>query len=208
VFRGGAVAAVCAATLCLGGCTTVVMETARKVYEDRSTDQQWTDVQIASSVLGTLSDKDKGLLLDVSADVWELRVMLTGTVVDSRTRQDLVQRVRADRRILKVYDEIQVVSPEEQARRRAASNNPPGKREGAERVVGDVWIETKISAQLITTGGVTSVNYRWRSVRGTVYLIGRAQTRQELATVLGIVRATDGVLQVRQFIEVRPNAKS
>jgi osmotically-inducible protein OsmY len=45
-------------------------------------------------------------------------------------------------------------------------------------------------------------------VRGTVYLIGRAQTRQELATVLGIVRATDGVLQVRQFIEVRPNAKS
>ena len=94
------------------------------------------------------------------------------------------------------------------ASRRAASTNPPGKREGAERVVGDVWIETKISAQLIAASGVTSVNYRWRSVRGTVYLIGRAQSRQELATVLGTVRATDGVLQVRQFIEVRPNAKS
>ncbi|MDE2418620.1 MAG: BON domain-containing protein [Burkholderiales bacterium] len=183
------------------------METAKKAHEDRSTDQQWTDVQIASSVLSALGEKDKGLLLDVSADVWELRVLLTGTVVDHQTRQDLVRRVRADRRILKVYDEIQVVSQEEQARRRAASTTPPGKREGAERVVGDMWIETKISAQLISAGGVTSVNYRWRSVRGTVYLIGRAQTRQELATVLGLVRATDGVLQVRQFIEVRPNGK-
>jgi osmotically-inducible protein OsmY len=201
-------AAVCAATLCLGGCTTVVMETAKMAREDRSSDQHWTDTQIASSVLGVLSDKDKALLLDVSADVWELRVMLTGTVVDSQTRQDLVRRIRVDRRILKVYDEIQVVSQEEQARRRAASTTPPGKREGAERVVGDVWIETKISAQLIAAGGVTSVNYRWRSVRGTVYLIGRAQTRQELATVLGTVRATEGVLQVRQFIEVRPSAKS
>jgi osmotically-inducible protein OsmY len=184
------------------------METAKMTREDRSSDQHWTDTQIASSVLGTLSDKDKALLLDINVDVWELRVMLTGTVVDNQTRQDLVRRIRADRRILKVYDEIQVVSQEEQARRRASSTTPPGKREGAERVVGDVWIETKISAQLITTGGVTSVNYRWRSVRGTVYLIGRAQNRTELNAVLGIVRGTDGVSQVKTFIEVKPVARS
>ena len=206
MFRGGAVAAVWRPP-CAWGCTTVVMETARKVYEDRSTDQQWTDVQIASSVLGTLSDKDKGLLLDVSADVWELRVMLTGTVVDSRTRQDLVQRVRADRRILKVYDEIQVVHRKSRAPARGQQQSSGQARRGRARG-GRCVDRDQNFAQLITTGGVTSVNYRWRSVRGTVYLIGRAQTRQELATVLGIVRATDGVLQVRQFIEVRPNAKS
>lgn len=199
---------VCVVALNLGACTAVVMETARKAHEDRSTSQQWTDAQIGTSVLATLGEKDKGLLLDVSADVWEQRVMLTGTVVDNATRQDLVRRIRADRRILAVYDEIQVVSQDEQARRRAASSNPPSRREGAERVAGDMWIETKISAQLIAKGGVTSVNYRWRSVRGTVYLIGRAQNRQEFNAVMAIVRGTEGVLQVRQFVEVRASDKT
>jgi osmotically-inducible protein OsmY len=144
----------------------------------------------------------------VNADVWEQRVLLTGTVVDSLTRQELVRRVKADPRIVKTHDEIQVVSKEEQARRRAATHPSATKREGTDRVMSDVWIETKISAQLIAAKEVTSVNYRWRSVRSTVYLIGRAQSRTELNAVLAIARATDGVAQVKTFIEVKPVAKS
>ena len=201
-------AAVCALVLCLSGCTAVVVETAKKAHEDRTTDHQWMDTQIAASILSSLSDKDNSLLLDVSVDVWEQRVLLTGTVVDNLTRQELVRRVKADPRVLKIHDEIQVVSKEEQTRRRAAANPSATKREGTDRVIGDVWIETKISAQLITAKEVTSVNYRWRSVRSTVYLIGRAQSRTELNTVVSIARATEGVSQVKQFIELSPRLKS
>jgi osmotically-inducible protein OsmY len=194
--------------LCLSGCTAVVMETAKKAREDRTTDHQWTDTQIATSIFSNLSEKDNNLLLDVNVDVWEQRVLLTGTVVDNLTRQELVRRVKADPRVLKAYDEIQVVSKEEQARRRAATNPGATKREGTDRVISDVWVETKISAQLIAAKEVTSVNYRWRSVRSTVYLIGRAQSRTELNTVVAIVRATEGVSQVRQFIEIKLLPKS
>jgi len=202
------ISVVCALALNLGACTAVVMETARKAREDRSTDHQWTDTQIATSILSDLNEKDSGLLLDVSVDVWEKRVLLTGTVTAQQMRQDLVRHVKADPRVLKVHDEIQVLSKEEQARRRAAAKPAPTQREGTDRVISDVWIETKISAQLIAAQNVTSVNYRWRAVRSTVYLIGRAQSRSELNAVLGIVRGTDGVAQVKTFIEVKPAAKS
>ena len=62
--------------------------------------------------------------------------MLTGTVADSRTRADVLRLVRADKRVQPVYDEIQVVSLGEQARRRAAaSKRDASKKEGFERFV-------------------------------------------------------------------------
>lgn len=199
---------VCAVALNLGACTAVVMETAKKAREDRSTNHQWTDTQIATSILSDLNEKDSGLLLDISVDVWEQRVLLTGTVTAQQMRQDLIRHVKADPRVLKVHDEIQVVSKEEQTRRRAAAKPTPTQREGTDRVINDVWIETKISAQLIATQNITSVNYRWRAVRSTVYLIGRAQNRTELNAVLGIVRGTEGVSHIKTFIEVKPVTRS
>lgn len=188
-----------------GGCTTIVFEAAKKAREDRVTDHQFTDTRIGAGILSGLADKHRNLFFDVNADVWETRVLLTGTVADARARRDIVQMVHADKRVLKVHDEIQVVSHEEQARRSDATKKKNGTpKEGIDRVISDVWIETRISAQLISTSDITSVNYRWRSVRSVVYLIGRAQSRGELKAVLEIVRATEGVSQIRSFVEVKP----
>lgn len=187
------------------GCVTVVTETAKKAFEDRNTDDQLTDTKMGVSLLAALADKDTNLAIDVSTDVWEQRVLLTGTVSDSQSRRDVLQVVHADKRVKVVYDEIQMVSKEEQTRRRdAVKNKNPNKKEGVDRAVSDFWIETKISAQLISASDVTSVNYRWRSVRNSVYLIGRARTKAELAKVLGIIRATEGVAQVKTFVEIKP----
>ena len=191
------------------GCTALVLETAKKLREDRQTDDQITDTQIGVNFLSVLSDRDNKLLLDVNADVWELRVMLTGTVADPKTRQELIKLAHADKRIKKIHDEIQVVSTAEQARRLNASRYPDAApKEGLSRVVGDLWIETKISAKLIAHADVTSVNYRWRSVRNITYLIGRAQSQSELEKVLGIINDTNGVSQVKSFVEVKPVLRS
>ena len=187
------------------GCTTILMETGKKAFEDRSTEDQVTDTKIASSILAGLTDKDESLLLDVSADVWEQRVMLTGTLDDPAVRDEVLKLMKSDTRIKRVYDEIQIVTPEEKERRRKFAEEKKQKdTEGTGQTVDDIWIATKIEAQLIAAKGVTSVNYRWRSVRNQVYLIGRAQTQAELDNVLGICRTTKGVTSVKHFVEVKP----
>jgi len=195
--------------LTMGGCMTVLTETAKKAMEDRTTEDQVTDTKIGTAILSSLSDKDKGLLLDVNTDVWEQRVLLTGTLDNAQTRQEVVQLVRTDGRAKKIYDEIQIVTKaEKEQRREAAKNKDEEKKEGVGQSVNDFWIETKISAKLLGAGGVTSVNYRWRSVRNTVYLIGRARSQAELKIVLEKIRATEGVSNVKHFVEIKPVAKS
>ncbi len=192
----------------LQGCTTIMIETGKKAFEDRTTEDQVTDTKIGSGILSSLSDKDKGLLLDVNTDVWEQRVMLTGTLDDPAVREEVVQMAKADLRVKQVYDEIQIVTPEEKERRRKAAEEE-GKKdtEGAGQSVDDFWIATKIEAQLVAEEGVTSVNYRWRSVRNQVYLIGRAGSQEELNKVLEVIRQTEGVLSVKQFVEIKPVPK-
>lgn len=181
------------------GCMQVYEQAAKTAFEDRSNDDHILDVKIDTNILSALSDKDKSLLLDVKTDVWEQRVMLTGTLDDPKMKADVVRLVKqADPRVKQIYDEIQIVSKEEKEQRReAAKNKDESKKEGVGQAVNDFWIETKINSQLLSTRGVTSVNYRWRSVRDVVYLIGRSRSDDELKTVLGIVRKTEGVTVLR-----------
>lgn len=110
------------------GCLTVI----ERAMEDRLTKDQVTDAEIGAGILSRFSDKDAGLLLDVNVDVWEQRVMLSGTLDNARMRQDVVQMVRADSRVREVYNEIQIVTEaEKQQRREASKNKDKPKKEGA-----------------------------------------------------------------------------
>ncbi len=192
-----------------GGCAptagTVLTAAAQKAWEDRSTGDQVTDTKITTGILKRLADKDKDLRLDVSVDVWEQRVMLTGTLDDARTRGGVAKLARADDRIKAFHNEIQVVSTAQRdQRRQQAEQKDSGEKGGFRQTVDDVWIETKIKGKLLAASGVTSVNYFWRSVRNAVYVIGRARTAAELKKVLAIIRDTDGVKGVKHFIQIKP----
>ena len=196
----GAIAGGCAPT---GG--VVLTAAAQKAFEDRTTEDQVTDAKITTGILKRVADKDKDLLLDVSVDVWEQRVMLTGTLDDAKMRGDVANLARADKRIKAFHNEIQVVSTaQRKQRRQQAERKDSGKKSGVGQTVDDVWIETKIKAKLLTASGVTSVNYFWRSVRNAVYVIGRARSTGERDKVLAIIRGTDGVKGVKHFIQIKP----
>jgi len=202
-----------ALALILGGCTTattVVWEAAKKLHEQRTTDTQFTDTRISAGLMSGLAEKDLALFMDVNADVWDSRVLLTGTVTDSATRTQVLRHVRGDKRIAKIYNEIQVVSQAEQDRRRhaakAQADSQRAQQSGSTDTGNDLWIETKIAAKLIAARDVTSVNYRWRSVRNTLYVIGCAKSRQELDQVLTLLRETDGVRRVKSFVDIKTDA--
>lgn len=193
------------------GCSTLYQETAGRVWQDRSGEDQKIDFKIQSGVLNRLSDKDKGLLLDVSVDSWESRVMLTGTLDDPAVHKEVVALARQDERISAFYDHVQLVSKEEkEARRKKKQEHEKGEAEdksGVGQTVDDFWIETKIKAQLITGQNITSVNYFYRSVKNQIYVIGKAKSQFEKDRVLQIIKETKGVQSVTEHIEVVPNSK-
>lgn len=187
------------------GCATVMIEAGKKAFEDRNTEDQITDTKIATGVLSRFSDRDKSLLLDVNVDVWEQRALLTGTLDNPQEKQAVAELVNSDSRITKIYNNIQTVpKAEKEARREKAEGDNKNSKEGIGQTVDDIWINTKIEAQLIAQKGVTSVNYRWRSVRNNVSLIGRANSSAELAKVLDIIKATKGVESVKHYVEIKP----
>jgi len=181
-----------------------MMETGKKAFEDRTTENQVTDTKIGAGVLSRLSDRDKGLLLDVNVDIWEQRALLTGTLDDPKEKQAVADLVKSDSRVTTIYNDIQIVTKaEKEARRKKAEEGKEESKEGIGQTVDDIWINTKIEAQLIGTKGVTSVNYRWRSVRNKVSVIGRANSAAERTTVLDVIKATKGVESVKDYIEIK-----
>lgn len=187
------------------GCTAVVMEMGKKAFEDRNTEDQITDTKIAAGILSRLSDRDTSLLLDVNVDVWEQRALLTGTRDNPQEKQAVAELAHRDSRITKIYNDIQIVTKaEKETRREKAEGGNQNSKEGIGQTVDDIWINTKIEAQLIAKKGITSVNYRWRSVRNNVSLIGRANSSAELAMVLDIIKTTKGVESVKHYVEINP----
>ncbi|MCK5166715.1 MAG: BON domain-containing protein, partial [Rhodospirillaceae bacterium] len=123
-----------------------------------------------------------------------------GSLSDANIRNSVIRAAQEDSRIGDFYNNIHIVSETEQAQRRDWMDKAKSGGQTASNIVSDVWIETKISAQLLTEEGVTSVNYRWRSVLGSVYLIGEASTSGELNKVLDIIGATKGVKSVKSHV--------
>jgi osmotically-inducible protein OsmY len=190
----------------LSACTpTIIQEAAQSAFEDRITEDQITDLKIASFLLKQLIDTDKNLALDIGIDVWEQRLLLTGGLDNTETINKVLGIASADSRVKTLYNEIRLVSTNERdQRRQQAESRDSAESGGVQQTVNDYWLETKVKGQLLATKDVRSVNYRWRSVINTIYIIGRARTQEELDTVLTIIRNTKGVKNVKSFIEIKP----
>tara|TARA_Y100001970_G_scaffold248983_2_gene319074 strand:+ start:4197 stop:4634 length:438 start_codon:yes stop_codon:yes gene_type:complete len=127
------------------------------------------------------------LFAEISTDVYERVVMLTGTVKFAQNKKrasDLVHGVEGVKRII---NEMQVL-----------------KDYGPVAAANDLWIETKLKVKLLGTKGIRSINYRWRSVNGVVYLIGTSRSPEEMNTVLDIIRSSEKVKKVVNHAWIRP----
>jgi osmotically-inducible protein OsmY len=191
------------------GCATVLQEAVGRVVQDRSSEDQKLDADIHAGILDRITDKDNSLLLDVSADVWEQRVMITGTLDDPQVHNEVVQLAKQDARIKEFHDHIQMVSKEEKEARRQQKEAHEGGQEdeegGVGQAVNDFWIETKIKAKLLTTKNITSVNYFYRSVLNQVYVIGKANSQAEKEMVLKIIGESKGVQTITEHIQLAPD---
>lgn len=190
--------------LALGGCSTnsIVANVAKAAFEDRLAEEQITDAKIKASIAERLISIDKMLIVDLNVDVWKTRVMVTGVLSDAKRRNLVAGAVQQDGRISYYYNDAVIVTEDQQVQRREWKEKAQAGAQKAAEIFDDVWIETKISAQLIAAEGITSVNYRWRSVLGVVYILGQAQTAQEWIAVQSIVKGIKGIKSLKTHVLV------
>jgi osmotically-inducible protein OsmY len=191
-----------AAAILSSGCTAIVTEVAQKAWEDRTTETQVTDVKIHTRILQFLTDIDGQLPIDVNTDVWRRRILFTGTIDSAALSRRIEKHARADTRTRAVYNHIRIVSKREKEQRRKRQSTGASAKEKTGQIVSDAWIGAKIKVRLLASGDIKSVNYRWQSILGHVYIIGHATTRAERGLVLGILRTTKGVQSVTSHIEI------
>lgn len=176
VLALGAVALASCGPVALG--TTGVVLT-RSVMQERTTKDALRDTDIKLSLNRRLLGHSTGLFADVSSDVTEGRVVLTGSVP---TREDRVTATRlawATPGVTSVADEMTVKEDS-----------------GAVAYAEDAWISNRLRIALLRDAQISSVNYNVETVDKVVHLTGLARSRGELGKVIAHATALPGVARV------------
>ena len=174
----------------LAACTqpTGLVNVASSPAEDRSIETLRDDTAITFDINEILlGEKYRDLFAEISTDSYERVVLLTGTVKFAQNKQRASDLVRSVKGVKRIINELQVTSDY-----------------GISSAANDLWIETKLKVLLLGTKGIRSINYRWRSINGTVYVIGAGRSQRELNTVLDVIRKTERVKKVVNHAWVRP----
>jgi osmotically-inducible protein OsmY len=178
------------ALLAVIGCqspTLVVLEDPRTYVEERGVFAARNDARIRLDIQSLYIEQEVGRLKNVTVDVYEGAVLLTGTVVDPTGKDTAGALAASVEGASPIYNEIQIL-PDAMLRDAAA----------------DLAIETKIKKKLRAAEGVSSENLRWHCVNGTVYMFGRTLSAAERDLAMGIVGGVPGVKTIVDRIKVAP----
>ena len=165
--------------------------------EDRSSSDIATDLKLKTAIVATLSDKlgKEGALVGV--DVYEQDVMLTGAVTTDAIKKQAEEPTRKEKGVKKVYNELML----------EAELAKKSKKGAAGSFVDDTVIEKKINVLFVEAKSINVTNFRWRSLKGHVFLFGRALSADENARATKIAQGIENVQAVVNRAKVVPKAK-
>jgi len=167
----------------------------RTINADRSLFNVLDDLEIKNTTENSLLDE--ALSLNVTVDVYQGMVMLTGSVEDVVARKKAENRARQVDGIRELFNEIQVTD-----------------ESWVKSLPKDVYLEKTITAKMVLAPGIRSVNYRCRVVNGVVYFMGMARGREELDKVIalasmnGVRRIVSHVFLTDSIVVVVPPAST
>jgi len=130
-----------------------------------------------------------------STDIYEQRLLITGIFDDKATYDRFEKGVRAIKDIKKLYWHVAYIPAAEREQRKSELIS-----------WGDAEVmEKKADGRLIGTRGVADVNYRiCVDAFATVYVLGRARSKEERDLAMARARDGQGVRKVVDYIDVRP----
>ena len=174
----------------ISGCQTAYMTGISKAVlidkEERSFNNYVEDTIILAQLKNEYFSNNENIFFQVSVEVTEGRVMLTGIVEQIDERIEATKLAWGIEGVSDVINEIQI------------SND-----EGILDYADDLIMKTKINAKLLLEKDILNLNYSVEVVNGIVYLIGIAQDQKELDAVTEISKNTYGVTSVISYVRLK-----
>lgn len=173
------------------GCVTAVVGAAAGVgvlvAQERSLGEALDDGAAATAVRTRLLALDTQGFSDVSLEVVDGRLLLSGTVPTVEHRIDA-------ERIAWSVDQVQAVANELEV----------GRATGVWRASMDELVTAQVRARLVASADVRAVDVNIETSRGTVYLLGLARNEEEIRRAAEIASITPGVQRVVSYMHLRP----
>ena len=174
----------------ISGCQSVYMASVSKAVlvdkEERSFNNFVGDTIILAQLKNSYFSNNEKIFFNVSVEVIEGRVLLTGSVEQIDERIEATKLAWGIEGVNEVINEIQI------------SND-----EGILDYANDLIMKTKINAKLLLEKDILNLNYSVEVVNGIVYLIGIAQSQDELNSVINISKNIYGVQNVINYVRLK-----
>ncbi|HEY9078629.1 BON domain-containing protein [Magnetovibrio sp.] len=155
-------------------------------YQERGVDGVARDIGLSSRILDQYARNDHTLLAHVGVEVYESRALLTGQVKTEDERAKAVRLAWKVDGITDVINEIHVTTDG-----------------GIIDTARDSWISAQLEAKLTFDEKILAINYAIETVGGTVYLIGIAQSADELERVKNHARAIEYVRHIVSHVRIK-----
>ena len=176
--------------LFISGCQSAYMATISQAVlidkEERSFNNFVEDTIILAQLKNAYFSNNEKIFFNVSVEVTEGRVLLTGSVEQIDERIEATKLAWGIEGVNEVINEIQI------------SND-----ESILDYADDLIMKTKINAKLLLDKDILNLNYSVEVVNGIVYLIGIAQSQEELNLVINISENTYGVQNVINYVRLK-----
>ena len=187
---GSAVSLAALLGLLLQGCVGAVVgagaTAGTAAMEERGISGAVDDTELRLRINALFSSKDERLWRKIGLQVYAGRVLLTGRADTAHMRAEAVRLAWQAKGVKEVINELQI----------AESG-------GASGFARDTWISTQLKSRLLFDKRILSINYSVETVNHTVYLIGLAQSREELNRVTNHARTLDYVRKVVNYVKIK-----
>ena len=147
--------------------------------KEKGIKEAMSDGMIDATINKEYLNHDVNMFMNVDIEVVEGRVLLTGSVKKNQHRMDAIKLAWKVLGVREVINEIDVTD-----------------KGGIKRYLIDVKIKTQIRYKILADKNISSINYNFEAVNGTVYIIGIAQNKKELKKVVDYANDIKGVLKV------------
>ena len=161
----------------LNSCAVVNLTTSSA--KEKGIKEAISDGMIDISINKEFLNHDINMFINIKIEVVEGRVLLTGSVKKSKHRLDAIKLAWKVLGVREVINEIDITE-----------------KGGIKQYLIDVKIKTQIRYKVITDKEISSINYNFESVNGSLYIIGISNNKKELKKVVEHANNIKGVLKV------------
>ena len=152
--------------------------------------ESWSDTRIQAYINDAWFRHNTTMFRKLNLTVMEGRVLITGSVQDAQHREDAVRFAWQAPGVRQVINEIRL--------------EPGG---GISGFTKDSWIAAQLRTKLIGDREVESINYKFDSDKGTIYLLGVARDQMELDRVINHARNISYVVEVVSYVRLRTDPR-